>query len=348
MQSTLNVIAFGKDDIDNKLSTLSGRQIDELAFGAIQLDGQGRILRYNEAEAEITGRKAERRHRHQLLPRRRPVHEHGALQGRVRRRRAREQPEHDVRVRVRLQDDADQGKDPHEESHQRRQLSGFSSSACKHARIQARPRPRGGPTAARCCASSPTWWRASWPCLRHEPLLLPTGWSASLSLQHDLGVDSLELLQLAGVAGRSRADGAQRHRGLPAGAPQPGRLARHRRHEPAALGRRADFPHLGQHGRAEALHARARRAGAGSRRPGRAVPAAAPAAAGGALPPHLRFPVRRAAAAPPGPAGRSRWTACAGACPRSWRRRRSRATWWSAIRSSGRRRSGRTPCSRRT
>jgi 4-coumarate--CoA ligase (photoactive yellow protein activation family) len=34
--------------------------------------------------------------------------------------------------------------------------------------------------------------------LRHDPLLLPTGWTASLSLQHDLGVDSLELLQLAG------------------------------------------------------------------------------------------------------------------------------------------------------
>jgi 4-coumarate--CoA ligase (photoactive yellow protein activation family) len=35
--------------------------------------------------------------------------------------------------------------------------------------------------------------------LRHEPQLLPTGWSASLSLQHDLGVDSLELMQLAGA-----------------------------------------------------------------------------------------------------------------------------------------------------
>jgi photoactive yellow protein len=58
MQSSLSVIAFGKDDIDNSLSTLSGKQIDELAFGAIQLDGQGKILRYNEAEAEITGRKA--------------------------------------------------------------------------------------------------------------------------------------------------------------------------------------------------------------------------------------------------------------------------------------------------
>jgi photoactive yellow protein len=58
MQSSLSIIAFGKDDIDNSLSKLSGKQIDELAFGAIQLDGQGKILRYNEAEALITGRKA--------------------------------------------------------------------------------------------------------------------------------------------------------------------------------------------------------------------------------------------------------------------------------------------------
>ena len=35
--------------------------------------------------------------------------------------------------------------------------------------------------------------------LRHDPLLLPATWNASLSLQHDLGVDSLELLQLAGT-----------------------------------------------------------------------------------------------------------------------------------------------------
>jgi 4-coumarate--CoA ligase (photoactive yellow protein activation family) len=33
--------------------------------------------------------------------------------------------------------------------------------------------------------------------LRHDQLLLPTGWTESLSLQHDLGVDSLELMQLA-------------------------------------------------------------------------------------------------------------------------------------------------------
>ena len=58
MQSTLNVIAFGKDDIENSLAGLSGKQIDELAFGAIQLDRQGTVLRYNEAEAQITGRRA--------------------------------------------------------------------------------------------------------------------------------------------------------------------------------------------------------------------------------------------------------------------------------------------------
>lgn len=56
--STLNVIAFGKDDIDNKLSGMSAKQIDDLAFGAIQLDAQGTILRYNEVEAQITGRQA--------------------------------------------------------------------------------------------------------------------------------------------------------------------------------------------------------------------------------------------------------------------------------------------------
>jgi photoactive yellow protein len=56
--STLNIIAFGKDDIENKLTKMSAKQIDELAFGAIQLDAQGKILRYNEAEAQITGRQA--------------------------------------------------------------------------------------------------------------------------------------------------------------------------------------------------------------------------------------------------------------------------------------------------
>lgn len=56
--ASLNMIAFGKQELDNALARMSSKEIDELAFGAIQLDAQGKILRYNEAEAQITGRKA--------------------------------------------------------------------------------------------------------------------------------------------------------------------------------------------------------------------------------------------------------------------------------------------------
>ncbi|WP_222622884.1 photoactive yellow protein [Ramlibacter cellulosilyticus] len=55
MQS-MNVVGFGKDDIDNVLSKLTAQEIDQLAFGAVQLDARGTILQYNAAEASITGR----------------------------------------------------------------------------------------------------------------------------------------------------------------------------------------------------------------------------------------------------------------------------------------------------
>jgi photoactive yellow protein len=58
MLDNLNVIAFGKDDIDNVLNKLSNVEIDRLAFGAVQLDSSGKILKYNAAEAGITGRSA--------------------------------------------------------------------------------------------------------------------------------------------------------------------------------------------------------------------------------------------------------------------------------------------------
>lgn len=58
MLENLNVIAFGKDDIDNVLGKLSNVEIDRLAFGAVQLNADGRILSYNAAEAGITGRSA--------------------------------------------------------------------------------------------------------------------------------------------------------------------------------------------------------------------------------------------------------------------------------------------------
>lgn len=58
MLDNLNVIAFGKSDIDNVLSKLSNVEIDRLAFGAVQIDAGGKILKFNAAEATITGRNA--------------------------------------------------------------------------------------------------------------------------------------------------------------------------------------------------------------------------------------------------------------------------------------------------
>lgn len=55
---SMNIVAFGKDDIENVLGKMSDKQLNDLAFGAIQLDGAGKILSYNSAEAGITGRNA--------------------------------------------------------------------------------------------------------------------------------------------------------------------------------------------------------------------------------------------------------------------------------------------------
>ncbi|HEY0823740.1 MAG TPA: photoactive yellow protein [Ramlibacter sp.] len=56
MAGTLNIVGFGKEDIENVLAKLTAREVDQLAFGAVQLDGKGTILQYNAAEAGITGR----------------------------------------------------------------------------------------------------------------------------------------------------------------------------------------------------------------------------------------------------------------------------------------------------
>jgi photoactive yellow protein len=58
VSGTLNIVGFGKADFDNVLAKLTAREIDELAFGAVQLDAKGTILQYNAAEASITGRDA--------------------------------------------------------------------------------------------------------------------------------------------------------------------------------------------------------------------------------------------------------------------------------------------------
>lgn len=52
----MEMVRFGSEDIENTLASMSGKQLDGLAFGAIQLDGNGKILSYNAAEGDITGR----------------------------------------------------------------------------------------------------------------------------------------------------------------------------------------------------------------------------------------------------------------------------------------------------
>ena len=52
-------IQFGEADIENKMAGMADREIDGLSFGAIELDRTGKILQYNAAESDITGRKAQ-------------------------------------------------------------------------------------------------------------------------------------------------------------------------------------------------------------------------------------------------------------------------------------------------
>ncbi len=52
----MEVVRFGNDNIANTLASMKDGDIDKLAFGAIQLDQTGKILQYNAAEGDITGR----------------------------------------------------------------------------------------------------------------------------------------------------------------------------------------------------------------------------------------------------------------------------------------------------
>ncbi|RUO63261.1 photoactive yellow protein [Pseudidiomarina planktonica] len=55
----MEMIRFGSDDIENTLAKMQDSQLNDVAFGAIQLDAQGKIIKYNAAEGDITGRKPE-------------------------------------------------------------------------------------------------------------------------------------------------------------------------------------------------------------------------------------------------------------------------------------------------
>ncbi len=54
--ATMNTLAFGKTDVENVLSKMNDAQLNKLAFGAIELDATGKILKYNAVEGAITGR----------------------------------------------------------------------------------------------------------------------------------------------------------------------------------------------------------------------------------------------------------------------------------------------------
>lgn len=49
-------VKFGAEDIQNRLAKMNDQDIDKLAFGAIELDRNGNILKYNVKEGDITGR----------------------------------------------------------------------------------------------------------------------------------------------------------------------------------------------------------------------------------------------------------------------------------------------------
>lgn len=55
----MEVTRFGTEDIENILKDMDEKKIDELAFGAVKLDADGKILQYNSAEGAITGRNPE-------------------------------------------------------------------------------------------------------------------------------------------------------------------------------------------------------------------------------------------------------------------------------------------------
>jgi len=56
--TALEIIPFGSDDVDNILQKEPHRA-ESLPFGAILLDRNARVLKYNQAEGMISGRSAE-------------------------------------------------------------------------------------------------------------------------------------------------------------------------------------------------------------------------------------------------------------------------------------------------
>lgn len=52
-------VRFERDDLQNAMANISDEDVNKLMYGAVELDSEGTILRYNEAESELTGRRPE-------------------------------------------------------------------------------------------------------------------------------------------------------------------------------------------------------------------------------------------------------------------------------------------------
>jgi photoactive yellow protein len=52
----MRLVKFSENNVANELANMTDTELDSLAFGAIELDRDGNIVRYNAAEAEISSR----------------------------------------------------------------------------------------------------------------------------------------------------------------------------------------------------------------------------------------------------------------------------------------------------
>ena len=52
-------VTFDQSNVENVLANMDEKELDNVAFGAVQVDSRGNILSYNASESEITGRNAE-------------------------------------------------------------------------------------------------------------------------------------------------------------------------------------------------------------------------------------------------------------------------------------------------
>jgi len=52
-------VNFDQADVENTLANMNDKDLDNLAFGAVQVDSTGKILAYNAAESDITGRNSD-------------------------------------------------------------------------------------------------------------------------------------------------------------------------------------------------------------------------------------------------------------------------------------------------